>query len=682
MGVSVGGSRAGRVATWVRRDTVDPPAALADPYLEWARATDHRYLAETGRHERIALIIELSGMNAREFATGEWNPPAGWERWLRVPTLYSNPASGLERASYCTATVSAEFFSRLRSHASLRRAVQRIGLGGAAAEPAPWVKPAASPRPQGTAKRGHVVTGIIDDGLAFAHERFRRRGKTRIEYLWRQDGPPVPAAGPGYGAELCKQGSGGIDDAIVRCTHAGVLDEDELYRLLGHIDFRHGGHQAPAMRAAHGTHVMDLAAGCDEQSAPDTRPVIGVQLPLATTADTSGATLAGYVLDGLHYILDRADAVALRHNSGPLPAVVNLSYGLIAGPHDGSSILEAAIDQLIELRNERAPFAVVLPSGNSRHARCHASFRLGNKGDEQRLDWRVLPDDTTPSYMEIWLRHTAGSIAPRLAIQVTPPGGDASPWINEGDTYTWQHGDRVLCEAIYSDKAPGSRSRVLIALAETSRREPEPAVAPAGTWQVRVRNAGPAATIDAWIQRDDTPYGYPQRGRQSRFEDVAYEYVDDAGRLIEEDSPESYVRRDGTINSLATGANTLVIGGYRRSDGKLAVYSAGGPVVPSLGGVPRRAGPDAVAPSEDSVACRGVLAAGTRSGSTVAINGTSVAAPQISRWIADRMAAGEPFDRNALCAIARKPVPASAEREGCGRIDCAPVSGVSRLGER
>ena len=34
-----------------------------------------------------------------------------------------------------------------------------------------------------------MVVGIIDDGIAFANERFRRAdGTTRVEYAWLQDG--------------------------------------------------------------------------------------------------------------------------------------------------------------------------------------------------------------------------------------------------------------------------------------------------------------------------------------------------------------------------------------------------------------------------------------------------------------------------------------------------------------
>ena len=135
-----------------------------------------------------------------------------------------------------------------------------------------------------------VVVGVIDDGIAFAHERFRNPGNTsRVEYVWLQDGdyggpPDLP-----YGREIAKAGGHGvkgIDSLLADCTHAGSVDEDELYRCAGALGFGPDDRGALARRAAHGTHVMDLACGYDPGKAPE-RPIVAVQLPVATTARLS-----------------------------------------------------------------------------------------------------------------------------------------------------------------------------------------------------------------------------------------------------------------------------------------------------------------------------------------------------------------------------------------------------------
>jgi len=148
--------------------------------------------------------------------------------------------------------------------------------------------------------------------------------------------------------------------------------------------------------------------------------------------------------------------------------------------------------------------------------------------------------------------------------------------------------------------------------------------------------------VEASIQWDDRPLGYPQNGRQSYFIDDRYKRFDEiSGREVETDN-ESAIKRDGSINAIATGSRMIVAGGYVRKENRVAKYSAGGPISPTSGtGKVNRLGPDALARSDVSYVRQGILAAGTRSGSRVAMNGTSVAAPQIAREIAKIRATGD-----------------------------------------
>ena len=81
--------------------------------------------------------------------------------------------------------------------------------------------------------------------------------------------------------------------------------------------------------------------------------------------------------------------------------------------------------------------------------------------------------------------------------------------------------------------------------------------------------------VHAWVARDETLPGYPQAGRQSFFDDPAYQRFDYAGRDLEtDDTANSVVKRRGTINSIATGASTIVMGGYLRKEMVPAKYSS------------------------------------------------------------------------------------------------------------
>jgi hypothetical protein len=187
-------------------------------------------------------------------------------------------------------------------------------------------------------------------------------------------------------------------------------------------------------------------------------------------------------------------------------------------------------------------------------------------------------------------------------------------------------------------------------------------VAPAGLWtiQLEMENAGlrQDELIEAWIERDDLLYGYPRRGRQSYFEKSCYHRFDELGRELTDPPllPFCEVQRRSMISGIAAGQSPVVVGGMLRKELRVASYSAGGPVF-TPEGAPSRASerkPDLLLVSEDSKVHAGVFAAGARSGSVVAMSGTSVAAPQLARWVADRL--GNRILSNRAAAIAEAEV--------------------------
>lgn len=201
--------------------------------------------------------------------------------------------------------------------------------------------------------------------------------------------------------------------------------------------------------------------------------------------------------------------------------------------------------------------------------------------------------------------------------------------------------------------APTERGRILVSLLPTASLHAPRHVAPSGVYliEIRDRTLGADRPIDVWIVRDETLPGYPEYGRQAYFDQPCYRRFDKRGAPLDEDPPEDRcaARRTGTLSGFATGAQPIVAGGYVRRNGKMADYSATGPAA-RLAGAPRpvRLGPDAAAPCDDSPALPGVLSAGSRCGSLLAMNGTSVAAPQAARWTADRLGAGLPGGRKAV----------------------------------
>src|SRR3546814_9378492 len=100
-------------------------------------------------------------------------------------------------------------------------------------------------------------------------------------------------------------------------------------------------------------------------SADDDFPLILVQLAAENVADTSGDRIEPDLGLALQYIVDRAEAVAAARGMGSeLPLVINFSFGINAGPHDGTDLLDTLIAEIED--SVQRPLRLVLPAGNSK----------------------------------------------------------------------------------------------------------------------------------------------------------------------------------------------------------------------------------------------------------------------------------------------------------------------------
>src|SRR5262245_36543121 len=461
--------------------------AGVDAYVDWLRGPGGKY--PPVYVEKSILVCLAPGKSLGEFR-GRCDEVRRKRPDIKIPWL-----AGHEDLEHFTSIAPPNFFNLLEEDQSLRECIQRIVIAqklpddavcGDHSDSAYPANKATPPRDVRKAARergpevGTVVIGVIEEGVAIANQRFRRGDcNSRVEYAWIQDGRCAGyVQGFGYGRELCKEDrkgpngkvvEKGIDTLLGECFSGGQVNEDHFYAKTGVADFCRPGHKAVALRASHGALVMDLACGYDQGTSPvgsnglDQRPIVCVQLPTITVADTSGLGLERYMLDGLHYILQRAEMIAQSRGCGPLPVVVNFSSGVLAGPHDGTHPIEVAIDQIIERRRRFAPTEVVLPTGNSYLSRIHASVslppKLGRNDREVRLPWNILPDDRTCTYLEVWLPHThapAGGLG--VEIMLEPPGGERSPPLADAISkrgMTWRpNGRDAVCKVYYEHFGP------------------------------------------------------------------------------------------------------------------------------------------------------------------------------------------------------------------------------------
>ena len=673
-----------------------------DPFLAWA--------VECGLvdpQDLFPVLIQLVDATAESFASaieesqmGPGRPMLAW-----IPSWYRRPGPNLGSTRFLVAWVTIDFFRALDAEQGPvgkfverfefgwsdmpppQEAVRmRMRMGDAHGEPPRGELPAAPfagrAADELVARHDEAVLGIVDDGIAFANARFLdRQGRPRIRAFWDQRVPvDAPAFMPKAPLSNGLEWDGDeILDMMAQNQHAGVVDEDALYASCGQAQV--------GARARHGTHVLDVAAGLDPSS-PTSPAIVAVQLPSPIAADTSGALLAPHLFDGVRYIVDRADRYAegltgAEPNPGPFPVVVNLSYGLLGGPHDGSSLIEAALADLVAEREGSFnptrpqdgmqpttaptpfPLSIVVAAGNTALDRCHGEF-TATQGSTRTLKWHIPPDSRTCAYLEIWLGHATPDVtAAAITVRVIAPVSTTNAAVSVGpgecaqlhdDTWTTAAvpSDRSLVASVsYLPESPvgnaqnwkktfyNDRDMILVAVAPTDGFETDRAWAPSGIWSVEVTNSGVEdIEVHAWIRRNDSPFGSWTGGRQSRFEDDDYRVFDDEGRVVQHDDPASAtpIRRSTTFNGIATGRNVLVVGAQRADGDRVAApYTAHGPVVPGAAAdAPWRQGPDLLAPADRSAARPGVPGAGTRSGSVIHLNGTSVAAPAFARRLVEQ----------------------------------------------
>lgn len=546
-----------------------------------------------------------------------------------------------------------------------------------------------------------VVMAVIDSGIAFAHNLFRNQDDTtRVQAVWLMDSE-ANGSGMPQGRKISKDK---IDTALAANTHCGLLDEDAFYREVGLIDFKRAGFKPASMRISHGTHIMGLAAGYHPQHAPANRPIVCVQLPTDLVMDVSGANIIGHLGHAISFIIRIARR--FRYASAPdqrPPLVVNFSFGNYAGPHDSTGRIARALDHWFTpaaatSKCEHPQMCrLLLPAGNGNLARCHAAIRFRNGFTQATLDWRVQPGDRSASYVQLWMPwREAGSDTDIVSVTVEPPNGPESDpvgcafWETRNLEVSTVGGKVTVGTVSFTKRGmPTDRGVIDICIFPTQSHDSNHVLAPSGVWKIRVtaQNIRAHETVQCWIARDETLPGFPVFGRQSYFDNECYVRFDNEGAPLPVDpsNDECIVRRAGTLSGFASTRYPAVLAGYVRSDLSLAGYSAAGPITPVRDTVvPVRDGPDAAAPSDDSPVLYGVISAGSRCGSMVAMSGTSVASPQAAHWLALKTgASGGPGDRKTIhdAGVNGHGVGSTldpAPRTGGGKMELPPRFGANR----
>ncbi len=556
----------------------------------------------------------------------------------------------------------------------------RADIAGGGTQPAP-LPPFARPQPGDTIAAeprieltwtpdpDTVIVGVIDSAIALSHARFRRiDGGTRILSAWLQAGTWRSGAHVPFGRELSQAE---IERLMFQSKLGDTIDEDAFDRAATAQQFDDArGDRRLASGGTHGTHVADLAAGFDlrQSEFDDVRRrmgVIAVGLPPRSCIGANGNFLEFYAIHALDYILHRADRISTASggDEGSFPVVINLSYGLQAGPKDGTMLIEKVIAEA----NRRAEaedrvIRIVLPTGNDLLSEGCARMTL--RREAKTLDWRIRPEDQTPNFAEVWSEEQSGpptdSSRHPIDIRLSPPGvasmgpiGGGKP----GQIATLSDSSdpnralaRIYCistdDGPIGNSAAATKHRVgYVVCTRPTLNEKRTQITPSGAWRLTLDPGEHKDDLMAWayVQSDQSLTFGSETGLTPTFAHPDFDLYDETGRYIDafsypyDGSPPVKtditppIRRMGTMNAIAHTEDARVIGSYRVTDGKPSIFSSA--ALGNTGGGGRKE-PTALLPGEDGTARFGLMAAGSKSGSAYTMVGTSFSTALATRRIA------------------------------------------------
>ena len=489
-----------------------------------------------------------------------------------------------------------------------------------------------------------VVQAIIDDGIAIAHNLFRETPvSSRIHHATIFEAEPLKTdSHTSVGRAL---GQDDINALLRECTFDGILDEDLFYAKSGQVNYGEGVFSSVALRRSHGTHVAALAAGHEIEMDCQNRPIICVALPSRIVEDTTGLDLLPSLYLAFHILSKQAKRFRMACKE-LAPVVFNFSYGNSGGPHDGTGLFATLFELYFGLhpsRNEEAQKAwMTLPVGNNNLAQLHA-VDDGSKGKHEggpkssvTLDLTVLPDDRTPTQVQIWLPNsTEGEPKDFATINVMAPFGKKLGTINtqpKQEQSLRNDDNKEVARLVYQyEGGTTQRGLVILAINPTAGLcKPDDLseatdLAPAGVWTIEICRDHNISRepIHIWVRRDETLPGHQPGGRQAFFSNPDYVRFGPYGLPLAVDPPntESPVRRASSISGFSCGVSPIVVAAYSEKEAELSFYSAAGPQNPrSFPPHNNRTDPDLAAKGDDSYVQRGVISAGSRSGTWVRLS--------------------------------------------------------------
>lgn len=629
-----------------------------DPYLVWAEATGYAGYPDTSDTAGLPVLLDFTSAleRAPESALKLLAEPE-LELALRASRVWG------DKSRYHTVFVRQQVLPVL---VTLQRLgfLLRFQLGAARGRP---VSAGAGVHNLHIVCGAPIQTlGIVDDGCCLAHGAFRSVEKeghqSRFAFVWDQNPQgPFPLAwlrynsqyvksAPVYGGELSGTVIGNLLEAYPLLGEEG---ERELYRAIKRGDWgsRDRIHGACVLHALAGKPTYLPSPPPSSGFDASTLPIIFVQLPNQTAADTSGGSVGFYVLDAVRYIIQRT--VEISHPQTDWSTTINVSLGSLGGPHDGTTIVEYALDEAASLNH--GAVRIVLAAGNAAGRNVHAVREVHRK-QPGRFDIMVPPGNERESFVELWPQLANGADVDKLRIHVRAPDGSVLRGARVGSIQVLRNRRGVVVASLVFARAVAQGLRgpmILLATRATEIGDGPEDTAPFGVWSVSVESALTAPiAVHAWVERNDTIIRRRSGQRTVFVDEVA---PGECG---------GYLSDDSTLSSIANGEGTVCVGAFEIDRLRVADHSSNGP---TLGGVQVK--PDMYGASDVSATLSGIACPGFFTGTRARLSGTSAAAPRVARWIAE----------GADCAKTILLDPGNSTTAKPGPVGIGPISEVEGM---
>lgn len=519
-----------------------------DPSLAFRATADGAHPQMKRLHQTQAIDF-LMLIDEDEFCTSETLP---WIQY-RIGNIIRGRIDGLG-LDKLSGTKGVRF---LECGTALRRAVTAGSSGRAFSR--------STPRVDGLDGSG-VIVGIIDTGIDFTHPDFRNDdGSTRILSIWDHRLQPTPGErGPvefGYGVTYTQ-----VD--INR-----ALSSNDPYQIVRHQDTDEVGH---------GTHVAGIAAGNGRASkaiqaldgpsgvAPGSKLIV-VAMNSASEDETAiGDTIQ--LIDAAVFIFEQARLAGMA-------AVINISDGDCLGSHDGSSLVETALDALLRVPGR----AIAKSAGNQRDQSRRAEVSVPANGSSV-VNFKIEQKMKGVGIVDCWWRADF-----EIDFIVRAPTNESFGPLHP-DTVVRDYaigGSQIDIYFIRSDPRNG--------LTHAQIRIKSTDLVTSSVWQFELTNHDEhSATVDMWIE---------PRSQSPRFI-----------------GPE--VSESVTVTIPGTGRTVMVVGATQFTDDGNEIAAAFSGLGPTRDGRPK---PTCFAPGVDVVSCAAIGPNST--GYYRVLSGTSMAAP-------------------------------------------------------